>query len=110
MEWLYFIVIGVLLLLFLVLAVALHAGYFSDIIIRTSHEPKCIRRVAYKSYRGPYKRANEAFRAICSLAPQSILFGIYYDSPHKVQVESWLPSHIQLLQQLLTQSVTGLYM
>ena len=70
------------------MAVAVHAGFFVDIRVRTSQSPNCIRRVAYKPYRGPYKRASEAFGAICSLAPKYTPFGIYYDSPHKVRVDS----------------------
>lgn len=88
MDWLFITVAGLLLFLLGVLAVAVHAGFFSDIRVRTSLNPNCIRRVAYKPYRGPYKRANEAFGAICSLAPRNAPFGIYYDSPHKVQVDS----------------------
>ncbi|KAL5475260.1 hypothetical protein EMCRGX_G027337 [Ephydatia muelleri] len=87
MDWLFITVAGLLLFLLGVLAVAVHAGFFSDIRVRTSLNPNCIRRVAYKPYRGPYKRANEAFGAICSLAPRNAPFGIYYDSPHKVPAE-----------------------
>lgn len=87
MDWFFIVFVVLLLVLLLVLGVAVHAGFFTDIRVRTSLDPKCVTRVAYKAYRGPYKRASEAFRAICILAPKNTPFGIYYDPPSKVPAE-----------------------
>ena len=40
--------------------------------------------VAYLLRTGPYKNAGSAFKKLCTLAPNTKLFGIYYDDPDTV--------------------------
>lgn len=85
-SWLFYLLVVLVALCLIALGVLAHAGFFSDLRIRTSIPASCPKRVAYRLYTGPYKQAGSAFGRICGLAPNRTSFGIYYDDPKEV---SW---------------------
>ena len=84
MGVLFYVVVVVLVLVVLFLMALIHAGYFSDIRIRTSIPLSLPSRVAYKLYRGSYSNAGVAFKELDAIAPRLKTVGIYYDDPKKV--------------------------
>lgn len=81
-----------ILLLFVILAVVLgillaaltHAGLFYQLRIRTVRPRHLPRRAAYRLYRGPYKKAGGAYRAVLADAPLETAFAVFYDCPDTV--------------------------
>ena len=90
MGVLFYIVVVAIILAVLFLMALIHAGYFSDIRIRTSIPLSLPGRVAYKLYRGSYTNAGAAFKELASVDPHIKTVGIYYDDPKKVRCESIL--------------------
>lgn len=84
MGVLFYVVIAVVIVAVVFLAALMHAGYFSDIRIRTSTPLSLPGRVAYKFYRGSYSNAGAAFKELALIAPRLKTVGIYYDDPNKV--------------------------
>ena len=84
MGVLFYLVLAVLIVAVLFLMALVHAGYFSDIRIRTSTPLSLPGRIAYKLYRGSYSNAGAAFKELAAVAPHLKTVGIYYDDPNKV--------------------------
>ena len=84
MGVLFYVVLIVVILSVLFLMALIHAGYFSDIRIRTSNPLSLPGRVAYKLYRGSYTNAGAGFKELAAVAPNLKTVGIYYDDPRKV--------------------------
>ena len=85
MALLLYVAVAVAVVAIICLALLTHAGYFSDIRIRTSTPLSLPGRVAYKLYKGSYSNAGAAFKELDLVAPHLKTVGIYYDDPHKVQ-------------------------
>ena len=81
----FYLVLGVVVVLVLFLLAMVHAGYFYALRIRTSIPLSLPGRVAYKLHKGSYSNAGPAFKELASLAPRLRTFSIYYDDPRKVR-------------------------
>ena len=81
----FYIVLALALVLAFVLGALLHAGFFSDLLIRTSTPLSCPKRVAYKLFTGSYKQAGTGLKEVMSLVSTLKTFGVYYDDPKKVK-------------------------
>lgn len=82
-----YVVLAAIILAGLFLMALMHAGYFSEIRIRTSLPLSLPGRVAYKLYRGSYSNAGAAFKELAAVAPHLKTVGIYYDDPNKVGIK-----------------------
>lgn len=96
MGLVFYVVLAVAIVLALFLVALLHAGFFTDLRIRTSTPLSCPKRVAYKFHTGSYKQCGGAFRRVMSLAPTLKTFGVYYDDPRKVQSTRYSTSLVGL--------------
>ena len=67
-----------------VVCVLLHAGYFSDLRIRTSTPALLPKRIAYTVHRGPYSGVGEPLSHLSARAPKQTSFCVFYDDPKKV--------------------------
>lgn len=90
-SWLFYLLVVLVALCLIALGVLAHAGFFSDLRIRTSIPASLPKRVAYCLYTGPYKQAGSAYGRICGLAPNRTSFALYYDDPKEV---SWTVDHL----------------
>ena len=84
--WLFYLLVVLVALCLIALGALAHAGYFSDLRIRTSIPVSCPKRVAYSLYTGPYKQAGSSYHRICTLAPNRTPFALYYDDPNEVSL------------------------
>ena len=82
--WLLYFLVVLVILCLLCLGMLVHAGFFSDLRIRTSVPASFPHRVAYTIHTGPYKKVGSAFSRIASLAPKQTYFGAFYDDPREV--------------------------
>ena len=81
----WFLLICVLLLVaFFALCVLAHAGYFSEIRIRTSAPASLPHRVAYTVHKGAYSIVGTPLSNLTAKAPKQTQFCIFYDDPKKV--------------------------
>ena len=85
MHWLLYVGIALVIVIFILLGVLAHAGYFYTLLIRTVIPLSVPKRVAYKVYRGPYHN-NSGFKELQKVAPTATTFGIYYDDPKEVRL------------------------
>lgn len=83
-AWLLVVVLFLLLFIVLVIGLFIHAGYFSDLRIRTSFPASLPRRAAYTVHRGSYKNVHVPLSRIASFAPHQRNFCLFYDDPKKV--------------------------
>ena len=72
----------------LIVAVLAHAGYFSDLRIRTSIPASLPSRVAYTVHQGPYRNVGSRLERLASLAPGQTRFCAFYDDPKQVRAQS----------------------
>lgn len=80
----FYIVLALAIVLAFLLGALLHAGFFSDLLIRTSTPLSCPKRVAYKLYTGSYKQSGTGFKELMGIVSTLKTFGVYYDDPKKV--------------------------
>ncbi|CAI8030463.1 Testis-expressed protein 264 [Geodia barretti] len=85
METWLLIVLGTLIVVFIfIFGVLTHAGYFSDLRIRTSLPVSLPRRAAYLIHRGPYKEVCTPLERITAIGRHQKIFCVFYDDPEKV--------------------------
>ena len=85
MGWLLALFFVVILVAAVIVCVLLHAGFFSDLRIRTSVPASLPSRIAYKVYRGgPYSKVGGSLSTLSAIAPKQTLLCIFYDDPKKV--------------------------
>ena len=83
-TWL-LILLGSLIVVFVfILGVLAHAGYFSDLRIRTSFPASLPQRAAYLIHQGPYKKVCGPLERITSIARNQKTFAVFYDDPENV--------------------------
>ena len=86
-EWI-LILIGFLILALLATVglMLVTSGLLKKIEVKTTteHPLKNGGVVAYKTYRGDYSKAGDAFSWACKCAPFASTMGIYYDNPAEV--------------------------
>ena len=85
----WFVLLGVLVGLFVILGVLAHAGYFSDLRIRTSVPASLPHRVAYTVHRGPYRNVGGLVENLAVFAPKQTRFCVFYDDPKEVSCVQW---------------------
>ena len=89
MDTFWLIVVIVAVAAAVVFAVLAHAGLLYSPIIRVSHPASMPRRAAYVLRTGPYKKAGKEFDRLVKLVPKdTTLFGVYYDDPNKVRMNT----------------------
>ena len=67
-----------------IFGVLAHAGYFSDLRIRTSLPVSLPRRAAYFIHQGPYKEVCTPLERITAIARHQKAFCVFYDDPENV--------------------------
>ena len=86
-TWLLAVLCAVIVVIIFIAGVFAHAGYFSDIRIRTSFPASLPRRVAYVVRRGPYQNVYDSLQRITTIAPDQKHFCVFYDDPKKVLLQ-----------------------
>ena len=66
------------------LCVIIHAGFFSDVRIRTSAPASLPHRVAYTVHDGDYRNVGTPLSDLSTKAPKQTQFCLFYDDPEKV--------------------------
>lgn len=98
MDTFWWIVVIVAIAAAVVFAVLAHSGLLYSPIIRISHPASMPRRSAYVLRTGPYKKAGKEFDRLTKLVSKDTnLFGVYYDDPDKVYVNTSTVEALRLL-------------
>lgn len=92
--WLLFLLVVLFLVGIILLAVLVHAGYFTTVRIRTSIPSSLPTRVVYTVFKGPYSKAYVPLSELTARAPKQTAFCIFYDDPKKVRKYTSLSSVI----------------